>query len=181
MNTTATQNWNFSVRFFHWLTFLLVLGQFVLAAFMDEMEKGAARDSVMGLHKSVGVTILLLVAVRLGLRLLTKAPPDAAPGSLQDRAAKLVHLLLYVLLVAMPVSGMVVSMAGGHPVSWFGLWQLPSFVAASDSLKEAAEEAHELIGTAIFILVGLHAAAALWHHYKLKDDVLRRMLLVQKP
>jgi cytochrome b561 len=90
--------------------------------------------------------------------------------------ADFTHIALYVLLFALPLTGWMMSSARGFPVSWFGLVQLPDFVPKGRALYDAMLQTHHALGFALYAIVFLHAAAALKHHFVLKDDVLRRML-----
>jgi cytochrome b561 len=91
-------------------------------------------------------------------------------------AAAAAHALLYVLLLAQPISGWMMSSAANYPVSFFGLFQFPALVAPDPELHEALEEGHELIFQALVFVAVIHALAALYHHFWMKDDTLRRML-----
>jgi cytochrome b561 len=90
--------------------------------------------------------------------------------------ANVTHFGLYLLLFAMPLTGWMMTSARGFPVSWFGFFQLPDFVPKNDALYNAMKETHDTLALALYAIVALHVAAALKHHFVLKDDVLRRML-----
>jgi cytochrome b561 len=131
-----------------------------------------------GVHKSIGLTILVLTLVRIGWR-LTHTPPalPADMPSWQVLLAKGTHWLFYVLLVAVPLSGWIFSSAGPYPLNWFGLFDIPKLAVEKGSmLAEAAHEGHEIMGQFFIPLLLLHVGAALYHHFRLKDGVLRRML-----
>jgi cytochrome b561 len=94
----------------------------------------------------------------------------------QEAAARLNHWALYALLFALPVTGWLMSSAANRPASWFGLVQLPDFVAPDEGLEEAFEAAHHFLVNALFVLAGLHVAAALKHQFLDRDGLLFRML-----
>jgi len=169
----------------HWLVAVLIVVQFVLASLAE-----AAQDagSLLGAltwfarHKSVGMTILMLACIRLVWRLAHPPPPlpEAMPAW-ERMAARISHLLLYVLLFAMPISGWLMSSAANFPVSWFGLFTWPDLVAAGDARKELFEAVHEVQAKILFALAVLHVAAALKHHIHDRDDVFVRMLPFGRP
>lgn len=173
---TAT-GWGPVSKLFHWLIVLLILGQATLGLTMGDAPSGPGKIQLYAVHKSIGITILALAALRLLWRLLAGAP-DTVPGTprWQDRAARLVHALLYVLLFAVPLTGWVLNSAAGFPLQWFGLVNLPAIVGENHDLHEAAESAHELLFWALATLAAGHAAAAAYHHVFLGDATLARML-----
>ncbi len=161
----------------HWVIVALIVLQVSLALIADELPLGMKKLAMLARHKSVGITILGLATLRLLWR--WSNPTPALPGDLKpyERAlAHFSHAALYLLLFAMPVSGWMMSSARGFPVSWFGLIQLPDLVPKSRPLYEALLETHDMLALALGAVVLLHVAAALKHHYVLKDEVLRRML-----
>jgi cytochrome b561 len=162
------------LRALHWATAALMVAVVVLAwSIPDGPGQGG---SVLMLHKSVGLTILALTVLRLFAR--RAAPPpaeDAATTRLEALAATATHVLLYVVLVAMPVSGFLFATADGHPVSLFGLVTLPSPLPPSAALRSAAWVVHGGGQYAVYAAVGLHVAAALYHLLVRRDGVMARM------
>lgn len=161
----------------HWLTLLLLLGSFGLGLSMVELPLSPRKLQVYSWHKWVGVTVFLLTALRLAWRLAD--PPPPLPGSVprwQRLAARLSHAGLYSILFAMPVSGWVMSSALGLKTVYLGLLPLPDLVAPDRALGRALSEVHETLALLLVTLIGIHGAAALYHHFILKDTVLRRML-----
>src|SRR5690348_8820146 len=124
----------------------------------------------------LGLTVFGIVFVRIALRAAFRAPPiTPAPPALQRFAAAAMHLALYLFLIVMPVLGWLALSADGKPIPFFGL-HLPALIAPNEGLAGNFEEIHETIGTIGYYLVGLHTAAALFHHYFVRDDTLLRML-----
>ena len=160
----------------HWATALAIVGALVLIEVLDGMPRGETRSLLMGVHKSLGVTALALVLVRVVWRRLSAPPAPPPMSAWMEFASRWAHVALYALMVAVPVAGMVMSWSGGRPIGVFGLFTLPDLLPPNPALKSGAEEVHEVLGNAMLILVGLHAAAALVHQYVLKDGVLARML-----
>ncbi len=161
----------------HWVTVALVVALIVIAAYMTDLPLGPEKIKVYNLHKSLGVTVLALTLLRLAWRWIS--PPPALPSGMagwERLAARTSHLLLYLLLFAQPVIGIVHSWAANFPVVVFGWFALPNLIGPNPGLKEVLEETHHFLGWALCGLFLLHAGAALRHHFQLKDDVLRRML-----
>lgn len=160
----------------HWLMAFLIIGLWCVGLVMDDMPKGDLRTQVFGIHKAFGVLVLLLAFVRLGWR-LGKGAPDlpAAMPPLERLGAKLGHVALYALMIAMPIDGILLSQSGGRAVNVFGL-VLPTVIEKNEALKKAFEEGHEIMAWILAVVVVVHVAAAIRHHVMLKDDVLKRML-----
>jgi cytochrome b561 len=162
---------------FHWAIFLLVLVQFALGIVGAQLAPGFDKLVTLARHKSIGLSIFALVALRLGWRLISPPPPlpaDMQRG--QRRLAHASHALLYVLLFALPISGWLFSSASGISVSWFGIVALPDLVQPSKPLAQALVRVHAGLAIALALLVSMHVSAAIWHHAVRRDDVLRRML-----
>ncbi len=177
MNMTNTNNrWGLIAQGFHWLMFLLIIGAWFAVETREDFPKGSPeRDAWMLLHKSLGLSIFFLVWLRIGVRFTQVTPADIGAGW-QQKAAKLIHLGLYAVMIAMPITGMLASQFFGKPVSWFGVFELPMLVSESKDLGEVLEEVHETGFIALLVLLTAHVGAALYHHFILKDDVLKRML-----
>jgi len=173
----TTTRWGAVSKGLHWLVVLLVIGQFVLANLADGLPLGMAKLGMLARHKSVGLTILALALLRLLWRSTQPTPllPRSTPP-LQRRLAQGTHVLLYGLLLAMPLSGWLMSSAKNYPVSWFGLFQLPDLVAPSESAYRALHGAHETLAGLLVLTALLHLLGALKHHLLDRDTVLRRML-----
>jgi len=174
----TTQRWGAVSKLLHWSVVALVIAQFVLANLADGLPLGMAKLGMLARHKSVGITILALALLRLLWRAAQSAAP-ALPARLprtQRWLAQGTHGLLYGLLLAMPLSGWLMSSAKNYPVSWFGLLQLPDLVAPGEALYAAMHEAHEIMAVVLAVTALLHLLGALKHHFIDRDDVLRRML-----
>jgi cytochrome b561 len=159
----------------HWLLALAIVATFSLGVYMHELPQTPQRDQLYALHKSAGVCILALSALRLLWRLTHRPPAEVAMPRWQARAARSVHWLMYALFFGVPLSGWAYSSATGHPVVLFGALPLPDFVPVGKALASAAKSLHELLGTALGILVIGHVAAALKHHWLDRDGLLARM------
>jgi cytochrome b561 len=161
----------------HWLAALLILGSFVVGSYMVDLDLSPWKLKVYSWHKWTGVTIFLLVALRLAWRVSHRPPAlPAAMPEWQRHAAAIAHALLYLLMLAVPLSGWVMSSAGGFPVVYFGVLQLPDLVAKNKDLFELMKSVHFVLNKALLAIVIVHVAAALKHHYVDRDDVLARMV-----
>jgi cytochrome b561 len=178
---------------FHWVIALLILGNFAGGLLMDSLLDPAATPeqkqlgfTIVQLHKSFGLTVLVLSLGRLLLRLVSGAPPlPDHMTSLERFLARLTHWAFYALMILLPLSGwvMVSSSPLGFPTHYFGLFEWPHLpIGMSKETSGAAGEAHEVmawIGAGLFVL---HVGAALKHHFFDRDDVLSRMLpFLRKP
>ena len=165
-----------ALRTIHWLMALVIFVALGLGVWATQLPRGDLRDEVLFVHKSFGVTALALIVLRVVVRLAAGAPAYAVPlGRLVKAASESAHLLLYALMIAMPVSGYIMSSAGGYDVSFFGLFTLPNVVPHDKALAEAASWAHFIFAWAIGIAVALHLSAVVWHARVKRDTVLTRM------
>ena len=176
-NTSSSYGW--PAQLLHWSVAALIVTQFVLAKLAERAADNEAKLTQLALlanHKSVGITIFALALVRICWRFITPAPtlPSEMAGW-QTQASKLSHVLLYVFLFALPITGWLMSSASAYTVSWFGLFELPDLVEPSKALKKTLLSSHELLSKALFVVALIHIAAALKHHFIDKDDILKRM------
>lgn len=177
MNTTP--GYHPVSRTLHWAVAGMVVLQFVLARLAENAEQTDSTLRQLALlanHKSVGITILALVVVRLLWR--RRAPPPPLPPTMdqwQILASRISHWTLYGLLLLLPVSGWLMSSASAYSVSWFNLLQLPDLVAPNDALEETLERIHETLAVTLLIVAGIHVLAAVKHAVIDKDGVLSGM------
>ncbi|MDN5780749.1 MAG: cytochrome b [Luteimonas sp.] len=174
----TADRWGSVSQLLHWLIVLLVLMLAIVGLTMGELPKTPKYFWVYTMHKSVGITVLALVLVRIGWRLYAGAPrPVPGTPTWQARIASLTHFALYALLLAMPLSGWLYDSASGlRPFRWFGLVLMPKLSAPSEGLSELSHDAHELMFWVLVALVAVHAAAAVYHHLFQNDATLTRML-----
>lgn len=162
---------------FHWLMFILIAVAYAAIELRGFTDKGtAARMVVMELHKWTGALVLALAVPRLLWRLMRGAPAPVPGPRVAHLASAAGHGLLYLFLFAQPILGLVMTNAGGRflTVPVLGI-DLPPIVAPNPELKDVAKEIHEVLGKAFYLVIGLHAMAALFHHYMLGDNTMRRM------
>ncbi len=162
----------------HWLSAVLIIVGFVMGLAMTDMPGlSPAKLRYFSWHKWIGMTVLLLMVARVGWRI--GHPPPALPTSIgrwQRRAAHAVHLALYGLLLAVPLSGLLYSQAAGVPVVYLGLVEIPALVAPDAQAKVALRSVHWVLNYLLLALVAVHVLAALKHQFIERDKVLARML-----
>lgn len=161
----------------HWFTLLLFVAVYGCIELRELFPKGSEpREALKAWHFMLGLSVLALVVLRLVTRVVKPAPQiDAETSKSQKLLTTLVHVMLYVLMIGMPIAGWLLLSAAGKPIPFFGL-TLPALVDPSKSLAGLLKQVHEAGGTVGYFLIGGHAAAALFHHYFMRDNTLRRML-----
>ena len=172
----APLSYDFTAKTLHWTMALLIAVLLAIGLVMVDLPKGDLRSELHDIHKQIGVVVLILAVLRFAYRLNKGTPilPDSM-GQLEKIAAQAGHLGLYGLMFLLPVSGILQSQFGDHPIHLFGL-KLPTLVGPDKDLKELWEDCHEILADGIMALIAVHIAAALRHHFILKDNVLSRML-----
>ena len=161
---------------FHWLLFLMLTFMIAAGNFLASMPKGPEKLQAAGMHKSFGLVVLALILLRLVWRLVNVTPkdPEGTPA-VQNLMAHAMHWALYVLMFAQPLAGILMSQTAGYPVSFFGLFELPVLLDKDPSLAQFFRGAHGTVWILLVLAVIGHAGAALYHHFVMKDDVLKRM------
>lgn len=161
----------------HWLMAAGLIGTFSLGVYMHELAFSPTKLQLYSWHKWAGVTLFGLALVRLAWR-AGHRPPElpAAMPALMRRAAGLVHGALYLLMLAIPLSGWLMSSAKGVTTVWFGVLPLPDLLAKDKELGDLLKEVHESLNLGLLALVIAHVGAALKHHFIDRDDILVRIL-----
>lgn len=175
MRDTPTQ-YGAPARFFHWAIAILVIVTIPIAWAMLRVGEGPLQNLLFVVHESIGLSIFVLAVLRVVWRFVETPPPLPAsvpPG--RALIARINHWLLYFLLFLMPVTGYLSVVAGGYPLNFFALFDVPRLVGKSESLGKFTENAHLALQYAVYVLVLVHVAAALHHHLVQRDGVLRRM------
>ena len=169
-------HYSVTIMTIHWLTVALMAIVVVLAWTWPH---GPARDtsSQLFLHRSIGLAILALAVLRIVVRWHSAIPDEGAGLTpLEDVASRVTRWLLYAILLAMPVTGFLWATSRGASVDVFGLFAMPPLLPPSESLRSVVRAMHSLGQYAVYAVVGLHAAAALFHLIVRRDDVMARML-----
>ena len=166
------QKWPVSSRIFHWISAILLLITWILMVIYQNNEQ----DLYINLHKAFGLSVLFWMIARVFNRLLIKVPTAVVMPEWQKKISQLTHFTLYILLIAMPVAGLLMSVYGGHPVDVFGLFEIPVFVTPNRSTARFYENIHTgIIWPMIIAFTLLHIGAALYHQFILKDKLINRM------
>jgi cytochrome b561 len=164
-------------RLLHWLTAGIVLALIPMGIFMANGPPGPLKDFLYNLHRSLGVTLIPIIVVRLLYRLTHTAPPLPADlPAIQRLAAHLNHYALYALLLVQPFVGWIATSAYPAPIPVFGLFELPPIWQADRAFSDRMFSVHRWIGVTIALLAAMHIAAALYHHFVRRDLILLRML-----
>ncbi len=172
MNTTYTP----VAKSLHWLMAVLILGLLALGIYMSDLPLSPQKLELYSWHKWFGVTVFVLLWLRLAWR-VTHRPP-ALPESMSAPmrlAAHAGHAALYGLMIAIPLSGWLMSSAKGFQTVWFGVLPIPDLLGRDRALGDLLQQVHKALNLLLMLTLSGHLAAALWHHFVLKDDTLRRM------
>jgi len=170
-------SWGALAKLFHWVMAALILAQIALGVMAASWRVSPTKIELFFWHKSTGMLILALVALRLLWR-LANPPPELPSGiaAWERAAARLSHLLLYVLMIALPVTGWIVNSASNVPFRIFWLIPLPAIVAPDKSTADLFERVHGGLFTLLALVLVAHIGAALRHHFVKRNTVLIRML-----
>jgi cytochrome b561 len=161
----------------HWSMALIIIGMYPLGLYIDTLDYyDAAYKTVPQWHKSIGIMLLALLLLRLLWRTVSAHPPPLAQPTLLALATKTAHFLLYILMLVALVSGYMISTADGRAIEVFNWFSIPALPAVIEQQEDIAGLIHYWTTTALIVLSGLHALAALKHHFINKDQTLIRML-----
>ena len=172
----TTTEWGTLSKALHWLIAIAIFVLIYYGLLQSDMDRGPERDEVRFLHASLAVGVFALMLLRVVWRWLGKVP-EHPPGSprLQVLVAELAHWALYLAVFAQLVSGAMVVATDGKPLPFFGLFSVPLPVAENHDAHEFWEEVHEVAWVVLAVLIVVHIVGALYNHFILKNDVLRRM------
>jgi cytochrome b561 len=168
--------YSLAIRILHWLMAAAIIGLLAVGLIMSDIPRGnPLRGALYALHKSFGLTVLVLAFLRLALRLKSGAPPlpETIPG-IERRLAKLGHWALYGFMFLMPVSGYVMSASYGLPVKWFGI-MVPRVVSIDKARGALAGDVHSFAAYALIGMLVMHIGAVVLHYFKHRVNLLGRM------
>lgn len=159
----------------HWAIAILVAGLIIVGFYMTDLPRQTdARRELFNLHKSVGLLVLALMVLRLAWRLTHRPPPLTGVGLLNARLAGAVHGLLYLFLLAQPLSGYIASVYGKYGVKFFGL-PLPAWGHDAPAIREPFLQVHHAVAVVLVTLIAAHLIGSVWHALQGRTDILRRM------
>jgi cytochrome b561 len=177
MLKSDAEHWGSLAKFFHWTIVLLIIVQGAVGLIMSDLPKSPRVIPVYSFHKSLGLTIFALAALRLAWRAFDPRPDEpAGMPRWQVSAARIGHAMLYVLLFAVPLAGWWFdSVSALRPLYWFGVFEVPHLTAPDAALKDFALATHAALFWLLVVVAAGHAAAAFFHQFVSHDDVLARM------
>ena len=164
----------------HWLMLLLLVAVYAAIEFREFFPKGTGpREALKMWHFMLGLSVLGLVWLRIAARLIWGTPPlPPDEPAWRQAVGRVTHLALYIFMIGMPIAGWLILSAEGETIPFFG-FDLPALVGKNEQLAEQTEEIHKLGGTMGYWIIGIHAAASLFHHYILRDRAFSRMMLIR--
>ena len=177
MLKNTPQQWGLISQALHWGIALLMVLVIALGLIGHELPLSGEKIKIFVYHKSVGILILAIVLIRIGWK-LSQPQPDAAQGinSQQHKMANLGHLGLYMLMLALPLSGWLLNSAAGFPFKWMDLFAFPNIPGVGEPQKDFFIDAHHLLFRVLVVVLIGHIGMALFHHFKHNNNVLTRML-----
>jgi cytochrome b561 len=182
VKNTATKDYGPVAKTLHWITVAFVIVAWMLGTFGDELSEGRARDSGLLIHIWIGLAILTIAFVRIPWRIANPPPKTLSTEfgrwlvEWTDPVSRVMHYVLYALLVAVPAVGIALQFAQGHSLPLFGLAEIRSPWLADKAFAHSVKEVHEVLANLLLILAAFHMTAALLHHIVFGDNTLRRML-----
>ncbi len=176
MSYKNTSNiYGFVSKNFHWIMTVLIVFNFTLGIFLDDLESGPVKFLLFSIHKSTGIVVLMLLILRFFWRVVNVVPVPLGKIKFLNILAKLGHYSFYFILLTITLSGWIYSSAKGYPVNVFGLFSVPTLVEKNNEIAKIAINIH-FVSVYVFITVlSLHVLISLVHHYILKDKTLSRM------
>ena len=179
ISTTQQAEFNVVARVIHWGMAILLITLFLMGENMVDLPKGGEKWELYDLHKSLGVLAAVFIIFRIYWYRKNQYPKPQGK-SWQKTSAKIAHRLLYALMVLFPLSGFMMSMGGGHDVSFFGLFTLPNFIPESEFIHETGKVIHDISHLIFMLVVILHIAGAFYHQFIDRDGTLMRMIYQKK-
>jgi len=175
LKNTTTQ-YGLVSRANHWMSALLFIGLIALGIYMHELPKSPEKFELYDLHKSLGIGLFMLMMLRLVWLKISPNPAQLSKNKFEHILGHAVKGILYLAMIIMPLSGWIMSTTAGHDVSFFNLFTLPVLIGENETIHEIAEGIHGLVGPLMILVILLHIAGAMKHHFVYKDDTLKRML-----
>ena len=177
MMRNSSTSWGWVSRSLHWGMAVLIAIQVVLGKYSHDLDRSVEKLNLMMWHKSIGITLLFLVLIRLAWLVISRRPAPERPAPAWEKwLARISHVSLYALMIGIPISGWLMNSAKNVPFSLYRAVPWPALIAPDKVLGKIFEEWHEFLGNVLIVIVFIHVTAALWHHFHRKDSVLANML-----
>jgi cytochrome b561 len=173
---TARLQYGPTAKVFHWLIVALLLVQYFIGWLMPDIHRGMKPGVGMTFHISVGMTIMVLIVLRLGWRLMHPVAPESSLPPRQRLSSEVVHWLLYALVLATTFTGWVFASFRGWGVSFFYLTPVPMLASENAAAGKTIDGLHQAMEWTLLAVIGLHVVAALVHLFYYRDGIMRRML-----
>ena len=170
------RRWGTLMQLFHWVMALAIIGNGLFGLLMDVARSPMQKLNWLAVHKSIGLTVLALLLLRLLWRLSERTPLDEPAPRWQQRAAHAMHAMLYVMMAAIPLTGWWFNSLAGKPLQWFKQFNVPALADKDIVQSHLAHAVHEYLFWLLLLLLSMHVGAALKHHWRDRDNVLLRML-----
>ncbi len=172
------KSWSGISRFFHWFSAIVIIATFILGIWMHNLDPSHEwYRTAPFIHKSIGVLLFFFLLLRIVWRFSNTAPKMLPSHKTYERvAAKIVHILFYVIIFAVILTGYFMVTSRGHPISVFGLFDFPAMITIEPSKVGIIKNAHMLFALSLMFFVIIHALAALKHHFIDKDNTVKRMI-----
>lgn len=173
---TARLNYGTTAKTFHWLIVALLAVQYPIGWLMPDLHRNQQPGAPMTFHVSFGITILILIVLRLAWRLTHPVAPESSLPPWQRLSSEVVHWLLYALVLGTTVTGWLFASFRGWSLSFFYLMPLPMLAGDNAAAGKAIDGLHQAMELALIVVIGIHVAAALAHRWIYRDRVMQRML-----
>ena len=172
----TTDHYGLIAKAFHWSMALIMMGLVLLGMYMVDLDRTPFKFELYGWHKSFGILILAMVIGRLIWKHMNPKPVAMDTHQKWEKIlAKLAHIFLYLSMIGMPLTGWLMSSAGGHPVKFFGV-EIPALMEKNPEFGKLMNQTHEILSYMLIAAIILHAAGAFKHHFVDKDNTLKRMM-----
>jgi cytochrome b561 len=165
-----------TAKVFHWLIVALLLAQYLIGWLMPDLHRDMKPGAAMTFHVSIGLTILILIALRLVWRIIHPVAPESSLPPWQRLSSEAVHWLLYALVLATTITGWLFASFRGWSMSFFFLVPMPMLASDNPAAVKAVDGLHQAMEWALLVMIGLHVAAALVHIFVYRNRVMQRML-----
>ncbi|WP_274378980.1 cytochrome b [Sphingomonas cavernae] len=176
----TVSSWGTAAKLLHWVMALLIIGTSLLVLHVNDSMPWFKSGPLIFItyvhwHKALGLIAFALIFARLAWRWSNPPPKIVELSPIEERAAKLAHRSLYILMVVVPLTGWISSSAFGSPTKFFGLFEIPGIIPKTKALVGPAYWTHFGLSWLLLAAVSFHVIAAFWHHDRKKDDTLRAM------